>query len=128
MKYLGVDFGLRRIGLATSDGELAAPFKVLEVKSYKETVLKLEKVVLDGEFDLVVIGLPEGKMGQTVRGFINKLRKNSIDVVGVDETLSTQKALEQMIELNIPKGKRKINDAYSAAIILQGYLDEQIKK
>lgn len=123
MKYLGVDFGLRRIGLATSDGELAAPFKVLEVKSLKDAVLKLEKVVGEGEFDQVVIGLPEGKMGQVVLGCINKLRKSGIDVIEVDETLSTQNAIRRMIELNISKEKRKINDDYSAAVILQEYLD-----
>lgn len=125
MKYLGVDFGLRRIGLATSDGELATPFKVLEVKSLKDAVLKLEQVIREGEFDQVAVGLPEGKMGQTVRGLINKLQKREIDVIEVDETLSTQNAVAMMIELNIPKGKRKINDAYSAAIILQEYLDSK---
>ena len=123
MKYLGVDFGLRRIGLARSDGEIAAPFKVLEVKSSKDAFLKLEEIIREGRFDQVVIGLPEGKIGQTTTGFINKLRKTGIEVIEVDETLSTQKAIEQMIELNIPKKKRKVNDDYSAAIILQDYLD-----
>lgn len=123
MKYLGVDFGLRRIGLATSDGELAASFKVLEVKSLKDASLKLAEIIRTGHFDQVVVGLPEGKIGQTVLGFINKLRKSGIEVIAVDETLSTQKALEQMIELKIPKKKRKVSDDYSAAIILQEYLD-----
>ena len=123
MKYLGVDFGLRRIGLATSEGDLAAPFKVLDVKSLKDASLKVEEVIREGGFDQVVVGLPEGKMGQTVLGFIKKLRKRGINVIEVDETLSTQKALEQMIELNIPKEKRRVSDDYSAAIILQEYLD-----
>ena len=123
MRYLGVDFGLRRIGLATSEGNLAAPFKVLDVKSLKDASLKVEEVIREGGFDQAVVGLPEGKMGQTVLGFIKKLRKRGINVIEVDETLSTQKALEQMIELNIPKEKRRVSDDYSAAIILQEYLD-----
>ncbi len=124
MKYLGVDFGLRRIGLATSDGILSAPFKVLEVKNLNDAVLKVEETIRDGSFDKVVVGLPEGKMGQAVLGFINKLRKSGIDIIEVDETLSSKKALEQMIELNIPKEKRKVNDDIAAAIILQNYLDQ----
>ncbi len=32
MKYLGVDFGLKRVGLAVSEGELASPLQTIEVK------------------------------------------------------------------------------------------------
>lgn len=123
MRYLGVDFGLRRLGLAQSHGQIASPFKVIAVKSFKDAVLKVEQVVKEEGFDQVVVGLPEGKVGQTVTGFINKLRRDGIEVIEVDETLSTQKAIQRMIELNISKGKRRVNDAYSASIILQDYLD-----
>ncbi len=123
MRYLGVDFGLKRIGLATSEGTIASPLRVLEVKSFKDAVLQVEKIVKDGIFDKVVVGLPEGKMGQTVRGFVNKLRKSGIEVLEADETLSTQEAFKQMVELNIPQQKRQVNDDIAAAIILQDYLD-----
>ena len=126
MKYLGVDFGLKRVGLATSEGIIASPFKVLEVKSLKDAVLKVEGIIQDGLFDKVVIGMPEGRIGQSVRSFINKLKKSGIDIVETDETLSTQEAQKQMIELNISKKKRRINDDMAAAIILQNYLDEKI--
>lgn len=125
MRYLGIDFGLKRLGLATSEGSIASPYKVLEVKGLKDAVLKVEQVIKEG-FDQVVVGLPEGKMGQTVKGFIRQLKKDGIDVIEVSETLSTQNAIRQMIKLNIPKEKRRENDAYSAAIILQEYLDEKI--
>lgn len=123
MKYLGVDFGLKRVGLATSEGQIASPLKVIDVKNFKDAVSKIEQVVKNENCEKVVVGLPEGKMGQTVKGFINALRKKGLEVVDTDETLSTHKAISQMVELNIPKGKRQINDAYSAAIILQNYLD-----
>jgi len=124
MKYLGVDFGLKRVGLATSDGELATPFKVIEGSSFLDLLEKIKKEVED--FDKVVIGLPEGKMGKIVKKVIKKLKESGIEVVQADETLSTQNATKQMIELNIPKKKRRVNDAYSAGIILQNYLDEKI--
>lgn len=125
MRYLGIDFGLKRVGLATSEGTIASPYKVLEVRGLKDAVLKVEQVIKEG-FDQIVVGLPEGKMGQTVKSFIRQFKKDGINVIEVSEVLSTQNAIRQMIKLNIPKKKRRENDAYSAAIILQDYLDEKI--
>ena len=123
MKYLGIDYGLRRIGLATSEGEIASPLRVIEVKGSKEAVEKILDLVKVESADQIVVGLPEGKMGQTVLGFIKALEKRGVDVVKADETLSSKKALQQMIDLNISKRDRKVSDDYSAAIILQDYLD-----
>src|SRR3989344_6441502 len=123
MKYLGIDFGLKRVGLATSEGNLASPLKTIEVKGFKDIVEKVVKLVKTEGFDKIVVGLPEGKMGQTVLGFIKALRNFGIEAVEADETLSSQKATAQMIELNVPKKDRRINDATAAAIILQNYLD-----
>lgn len=125
MRYLGIDFGLRRIGLAISEGELASPWKVLEVKGLKDAIKKVSQIISEEGFDKTVVGLPEGKMGQTVLGFINGLKKINIEVETTDETLSSQKALQQMILENVPVKKRRNNDAAAAAIILQNYLDNQ---
>lgn len=124
MKYLGVDFGLKRVGLATSEGELSSPYKIIEGSSFLDLMDKIKKEA--NGFDKVVIGLPEGRMGKLVKKAIKKLRESGIDIIETDETLSTQNAMHEMIELNIPKKKRQISDAYSAAIILQGYLDEKV--
>lgn len=123
MKYLGVDFGLRRIGLATSDGQLASPYKILIGRNFIDLVEQIKKEA--SGFDQIVVGMPEGKIGKTVVGFIKALRKVGLDVRQADETLSTRRATEFMIESNIPKGKRKLNDDTAAAIILQDYLDNQ---
>lgn len=116
MKYLGVDFGLRRVGLAISEGELASPWKVIEVDKLSSEATN---------FDKVVIGVPEGKPGKVVGKVVKSLRGKGVDVIEADETLSSQKAIERMVELNIPKDKRRINDATAAAIILQNYLDSR---
>lgn len=126
MRYLGIDFGLKRVGLATSEGEIATPLKVLEVRNLKDAVSRIEQTVLGEGFGKVIVGLPEGKVGKMANGFISSLRKKGLDVESIDETLSTKNAIAQMIKLNIPKKKRRENDAYSAAIILQNYLDEKV--
>jgi len=58
-------------------------------------------------FDKIVVGLSEGKMGETISGFVSALKKRGLDVETIDETLSTYQAISQMIELNIPKAKRQ---------------------
>ncbi len=123
MKYLGIDFGLRRIGLAISEGNIASPWKVLEVKGFSDALEKTSKIIQDGGFEKIVVGLPEGKMGKNVTGFVNALRKNGIDAETADETLSSKQATEQMIEENIPLQKRRSKDDVAAAIILQNYLE-----
>lgn len=126
MRYLGIDFGLRRIGLATSEhGQLAAPWKILEVTGFKDAACKLERVLNEESFDKIIVGLPEGKIGKTVLGFIKALEKKGLNVESADETLSSKNAVSQMVELEIPKNKRRFSDDYSAAIILQNYLDNK---
>lgn len=126
MKYLGVDFGLRRIGLATSEGELASRWKVLTVRNLKDAIDQVAKIFKKGEFDKMVVGLPEGKTGQKVYGFINNLKKKGLEVESFDETLSSKEATSRMIQLNISEKKRRVNDDMAAAIILQNYLDAKI--
>lgn len=123
MKYLGVDFGLKRIGLSISEGDLASTWKVIEVSSLKDATEQIEKIMRDDNFDKVIVGLPEGKMGGKVKRFNKLLRGKNLVVEEADETLSTQQATANMIELNIPVKKRRINDDMAAAIILQSWLD-----
>lgn len=125
MRYLGIDFGLRRIGLATSEGILSSPWQVLEVNKFSDSVEKISKIINDGKFQMIIIGMPEGKMGKNVVGFVNSLKKMGFSVDTFDETLSSKNALRRMIEEGVPQKKRHFQDAYSAAEILQNYLDNK---
>lgn len=123
MKYLGVDFGLKRIGLAISEGELASAWKIVEVRNLTDGVEKISALISTEKFDKVVVGLPEGKIGKTVIGFIKALKKKGFDVESADETLSSKDATSLMIEMNISKKRRSMKDDYSAMLILQNFLD-----
>ncbi len=125
MKYLGVDFGLRRIGLAVSEGELASPYKIIEIKNLTDGVKKVQNEAKNGHFEKVVVGLPEGNTGKIVSKFIRLLKKAGLDVESADETLSTVSAIESMIKMGVPREKRKSTDAQAAAEILQNYLDRR---
>lgn len=125
MRYLGIDFGLRRIGLAISEGSIASPYETLEVKGLRDAVNRVVEFAQKEDFPKIIVGLPEGKIGNTVLGFINGLKKMGLNVESTDETLSTDQAQKKMIDLGIHKKKRQMNDAYSAAIILQNWLDSK---
>lgn len=123
MKYLGIDFGLRRIGLAISEGDLASPWRILEVKNFSDALQKISSIIKAGHFQKIVVGLPEGKMNKNVVGFVAALKKRGFEVETFEETLSSKRALEVMIEQGINREKRRHEDAYSAAEILQNYLE-----
>mgnify|MGYP001610020560 CR=1 FL=1 len=123
MKYLGIDFGLKRIGLATSEGELASPLKIVEIRNLNDAVVKMIQIILTEKIDRVVVGMPEGETGRIVKKFIKKLQLMGVDVIKADETLSTVNAIDMMIRSGVPRSKRRFTDAQAAAEILQNYLD-----
>jgi len=122
MKYLGVDFGIRRIGLAASEGNIASPLKVLEISSLNDAVVKMIQIIETENADQIIVGMPEGKTGKLVKKFIKKLKENNIDIAEADETLSSKNATGLMVSIGIPKKKRATNDATAAAIILQNWM------
>jgi putative Holliday junction resolvase len=127
MQLLGIDYGRKKIGLALSGGKLAEPYKVLRVKFIGEGAKKVSKIVEDKNIEKIVVGISEGKTGQEARAFGDKVGYLSKrPVVFQDETLSTADAQRLSIKAGIKRKKRKeMEDAYSAALILQFYLDKQ---
>lgn len=125
MKYLGVDWGLKRIGLALSEGELANPLMSVNIAGLKDGVEKIRNLVEKEGIGVIVIGQPEGEMGVLVEKAIKELSKINVEVAVGDETLSTQIAKKEMINLRKGKKARRDDNAMAAAIILQRYLDEK---
>jgi len=123
-KYLGVDWGERRIGLALADGEtkMATPFKAAT------SVEEVARAVESEQVDVVVVGQPVRIRNyeleitnEKYNEFIKDL-KNKIDVPVelVDERLSS-KAADALAGNKKTKASR---DEIAAMIILQSYLDK----
>ena len=127
MKILGIDYGRRKIGLAMAESALAEPYKVVRVQSLDEAVSRVGQIVQVERVERVVVGLSEGTMAEESREFGEKLQARSgIPVSFQDETLSTQDAQRKALEAGVNRKKRRaLDDAYSAALILQNYLDMQ---
>ena len=123
MRYLGVDLGLKRIGFAISEGELASPLKVINTRSFQDALEQTLRVIEHERVDIVVVGQPEGEMGRLSEQFISSLKQKGINIESGDETLSSKNALKTMIKLGVSRDKRKVDDAYAATEILQDYID-----
>ncbi len=128
MRYLGLDYGLKKIGLATSEGQIASPLKVLDISSLADAVNKILHVIKQEQIDRVVVGVPESGIAKSaVKKFITKLKadlkENPVSVIEADETLSTSSAKDLMIDLGMGEKARQKEDAYAAVIILQNFLD-----
>ena len=135
MKVLGVDFGLKRVGLALCDpgGSMAFPFKTVErtEKGGRDALFAEIKdiVALEG-VEAVVVGWPapaEGRDSLTARQAANfaasLARRVSVPVALMDETLSSEEALDDLRAAGVKKSRRKaVLDQQAAVRILQSYL------
>lgn len=123
-KYLGVDWGGARIGLALGDSEvkLASPFKT--VGSLEE----LFDIIKDEEIDVIVLGKPVKMSGQSedlteeFENFLEDLQEEiKIPIELIDERLSSQ-AADSLVGDKKTKAQR---DEVAAMLILQSYLDKR---
>ena len=132
MRVLGVDFGLRRIGLALSDesGALATPLRSFAIASVREAPAAVAQAAREAGAGAVVVGAPLGLEGEEgrpevrrVRRFATALRRESgLPVHLVDESLSTREAEEKMGARGMGTRDEALHAA-AAAIILQRWLD-----
>ncbi len=125
MKYLGIDYGKRKVGLAISEGLSASPLKVVDSSGLDDALQKILHIIKGEQIDQVVIGKAEsGESRSMTEKFVKQLERE-IPVIVVEETLSSHFADQQMREMEVQKSKRGSNDAVAAAHILQEYLDSK---
>jgi putative Holliday junction resolvase len=138
MRWLGLDLGARRIGIALSDLlELTAQgYSYRERTTLKNDLEFFKNLIRDHEITGVVIGMPvnmdgtEGPAAEKARFFGAELQKNlnNVEVVFWDERLSTSAAQRVLIEADLSRRKRRFKvDQVAAVIILQNYLDYRLR-
>lgn len=137
MRALGIDFGMKRIGLAVSDptGTVATPLETLQRRPGKRPPLaKLEDLGRRLAVEHLVMGLPLDPSGEEnewcaeVRSVGEKLaRRLGVPVSFVDERLTSVRAERAVRSIGLPKRERERKervDAAAAQLILQAWLDE----
>ena len=135
MRYIGLDLGSKTLGVAVSDitNTIASSIKTVFFKEddYESLIPILKDII--GEYDAkkIVLGLPKNMnntLGPRAEISINFKKliedKIGIEVVLVDERLTTVISNNIMIEADMSRKKRKKKvDSIAASIILQSYLD-----
>lgn len=117
--YLGIDYGLKHIGLATAEGSFSEPRESLHPKNVAEAAVLVAKKVSDWGIKIIVIGVSEGKSKDQALHFGHRLEATTgLEVKFIDETLSTNEAKKLLTT------KHHDDHSLSAAIILQRYLDD----
>jgi len=136
-RSLGLDIGDKRIGVALSDpdGILASPLTIINRREEGLDIEAITNIVEQHQVQQIIVGLPHsmdgsiGKQAEKVKAFTQRLCQHTqVPIEFRDERLSTVSAKRLMREANARKAKKKArDDAIAAAIILQGYLDEEHK-
>lgn len=126
MRYLALDVGDRRIGLAVGDDVhgLSRPLRTLVRRSVVKDLAEIERVAREESVDALLIGLPltlsghEGHQAERVRRFASASEKLGLPVRLYDERHTSSEA-----EL---RGARDI-DAGAATILLEDFLAQRAR-
>ena len=133
MRYLAIDYGTRRTGLAICDPSetIVSPLAVLQ--SRESLPEKIAQIVEDESVEALILGLPlnmdgsEGSQTQLVKKFSDELQTHlNIPILFQDERLSSFGAEEKLAPANLTRGQMKERlDAVAAAEILEAFLEKR---
>lgn len=131
-RIIGLDYGEVRIGIAFSDllQVISSPYETYKRKELNQDLSYLTKLIKEKEVSLIVLGLPlnmdgtEGDRAIKTREFGALLSKaTGLEIVYIDERLTSLEAEEMLIEAKVRREKRKqLIDQIAAQIILETYL------
>lgn len=128
MKFLGVDYGTKRTGIAISDADarVSVVKETIDADGQQAVIDRIKEIVDEETVERIVVGVPFNMDGETsdmtdhVRRFIENLRNHvSIPVQEIDERLTTEMAKQLLRGL-----QNQERDQVAAQIMLQNFLDE----
>ena len=138
MKYLGIDYGTKRTGLAVSDpeGRMAFPRCTLMMTTREAFFAELLAFMEREGVEAVVVGLPlhtDGTpqlMTRQASNFVERLkRRTTLPIYWMEEVLSSYEAEDDLRAAGrTGPGIRALLDQHAAVRILQSFLDQPMDK
>lgn len=132
-KYLGIDYGMKRCGLAITDplGMIATAYQALKTDDFDK---EIPKIITAEKINVVVFGMPkrlhneENDMAAEVRKKKQWLQQQFPDMTidEYDERFTSRMAGKALVEMGASKKDRKEKsntDMISAVIMLRDYLE-----
>jgi len=136
MRYLAIDYGNKRTGLAICDPAetIASPLAVIE--GQKDLLKKIAEIARSENVEAIVLGLPlnmddsQGFQAKHTLQFAEQLKKLiDIPIHLQDERLSSFSAEEKLAPAEFTRKKKKKRlDAIAAAEILEAFLEQKKTK
>lgn len=137
-KFLGIDFGAVRIGIAISDYTKTIAFGREFIRNDNSSLTSIRSIAETENISKIILGYPVNLKGEKtkqtleVEAFEDKLMKifegKIIEIIRWDERFTSKIAQESMLESGMRKKKRQQKgniDIISAALLLQSYLDSK---
>lgn len=123
MRYLGIDFGEKRVGISVSDEDGKIAFPVAVLLNDKDLMKGIVDLCMKNGAETVIMGESRNYQGQInpimwkIEGFKKQLETIGFNVVFEPEFMSS-------IQASQITGENSMLDASAAAIILQSYLNK----
>lgn len=140
MRVMAIDYGTKAIGVAISDELQLTVRPLTTIRRQKQThmpaVEQVGELAIEHEIGVLVVGLPlnmngtRGDAAEKVEAFVADLRPHlEIPIIFIDERLTSYEADQILREMGIGQKERKAkSDEYAAVLILQDYLDGQLRQ
>ncbi|TSC84501.1 MAG: putative holliday junction resolvase [Parcubacteria group bacterium Gr01-1014_17] len=128
MRYLGIDYGAKRVGMALSDegGKVAFPHSVL--KNDASLLKDVARIVEEQKVELVVIGESKDLEGKENRIARSAARFKKELEAALGKKVEYEPEFWSSMQAERWQGKTDKLDASAAAIILQSFLDKHNSK
>ena len=125
MKYLGVDYGKKKVGIALSDDSESFAFPLAVLDNSEKLLSEIEIICKKNKVEEIVMGESkdflqrENEIMKDIVEFIKDLKKNLNLPVHLHPEFMTSIEAERL------QGKNEMHDASAAALILKSYLDSK---
>jgi len=134
-KLLGIDYGLKRIGLAATDDLQIIASGITAIHT-KDIFKWLRDYMADNDVSEIVCGLPKDLSNKDtdstaeVLKFIEKVKRAypKINLTTIDERFTSKMAKKSILDSGMNKKQRRnkgLVDEVSAVLILQSYMSQQ---
>ena len=135
--FLGIDFGLKRIGISLGQSITNEARPLIIIQNDKSSSQKIDDIINEWMPLCVIIGYPVSDKKNLFMNELNQFIDNlsikyqdKINILKFSEVLSTEEAktrLKKMRSSGVQKKRKKYIDDVSASLILENWLNENIK-
>jgi len=128
MKYLGIDYGEKRVGIAVSDNEAKVAFPKVVLENGEDLMKKISDLCKENEIGSIVIGESKNYKGEDnkINPKIIVFKRELGNAIKLPMFLEPEFMSSAQVENTF--GKNEMLDASAASIILQTFLDKQKAK